>query len=646
MCHICAAVRPLDDYCPYQSAANNTEVAAFDPSTDPASGATWVEWIEAPDQAHFFNDRGVMTVNSTFDGGMAYVGDQDYVRVDLEMGTTYTIQVYSFSMQPQFQLYGFNSATNNADFLTSLTHSYVDVNGTTYAVSEIEVTATETRPYWINVFDDLSEGNYLGVGGAYTISVSETSNTGPGGLEEWSLDQISERITDTGWAFFEGTRRFWEENTITYSTAGLGADAKQMAEWAFDAWALLTGINFKKKNGLSDPLDAMITLDDEDPGVAYANAQLKANGNMEHSNINIAQDWEGRFGYGLNNHLFQTYIHEIGHALGLAHAGDYNAGNGQPVTYPESVLYENDTLNLTIMSYITQSMNTNDNADFARVVTPQIVDVIAMDDLYGLAAEIYHGDTKYGVGSNVGGYMDIVFSGLTDSSFTHQYWDSTQPVSFTIVDTGGLDKINFSTDTTNQIIDLRQKQISDIYGVKGSMIIARDTKIENYTAGSGNDDITGNTSNNLIRGNNGKDTIRGEKGNDDLRGQNGADELRGGAGKDKIKGGNGDDTIKGGNGADKIWGDAGNDMIFGNGGADIIVFKKNDGKDTIMDFQDNKDTLRIDDALWSGTLSKQQVINQFGNENNGDAILNFGNGQKITIEDMSLADLKNDMEFI
>ncbi|MEM6620388.1 MAG: M10 family metallopeptidase C-terminal domain-containing protein, partial [Pseudomonadota bacterium] len=305
--------------------------------------------------------------------------------------------------------------------------------------------------------------------------------------------------------------------------------------------------------------------------------------------------------------------------------------------------------------YITQDMNTTDNADFARVVTPQIVDIIAMADLYGLAPEIFDDNTRYGVNSNLGTYMDIVFSGLTDATFTHPNWNPGQKVAFTIMDTGGSDLIDFSTDTEKQRVDLRQEKLSDVYGVDGSMVIARGTVIEKYIGGTRGDDITSNDAANLLNGRNGADTLKGLKGADELKAGNGNDEVFGGEGADELRGGNGTDILRGGKGKDlirggvskdTIYGQTGDDTLYGNGGGDIFVYQNNGDRDVIKDFQNNKDILQLDDKLWTGTLTVNQVFDQFASNSNGDAVLNFGSGNRITIENLSIAVLKDDVEII
>lgn len=97
----------------------------------------------------------------------------------------------------------------------------------------------------------------------------------------------------------------------------------------------------------------------------------------------------------------------------------------------------------------------------------------------------------------------------------------------------------------------------------------------NLAAGNGNDSIvTGN----------GDDTLSGGKGADTLNGEGGADRLEGGKSRDLLIGGGGNDTLSG---------QGGNDTLSGGAGLDVFSFVPGGGTDTITDFVDGEDVIRI-----------------------------------------------------
>ena len=199
---------------------------------------------------------------------------------------------------------------------------------------------------------------------------------------------------------------------------------------------------------------------------------------------------------------FYVYLHEIGHALGLDHPAPYE----RPIIYGEDNVFTNDSYQTTVMSYFPQSRNTDIDASFASTLTPMIADIIAMHDLYGTPV-LRAGDTVYGVGANMGGHLGATLNDWTAGEFR-------KPVTLTLFDSGGIDTINFSTDTDDQHVVLQPETASDVYGLVGNLVIARDTLIENYVAGAGDDIIVGNQADNVLEGSAGADDIDGQSGLD------------------------------------------------------------------------------------------------------------------------------------
>ena len=113
-----------------------------------------------------------------------------------------------------------------------------------------------------------------------------------------------------------------------------------------------------------------------------------------------------------------------------------------------------------------------------------------------------------------------------------------------------------------------------------------------------NDVLRGTFQAEIFRGKGGNDLIIARSGNDRIVGGKGRDEVKGGSGRDFIAGEDGNDLLIGGGKSDIIVGGKGRDTLRGGNGQDSFVFKSlNEGRDTILDFDVNKDVLDVRQIL-------------------------------------------------
>ena len=418
-------------------------------------------------------------------------------------------------------------------------------------------------------------------------------------LPVYTYDQIAGYLETGYWNHFGYTPARFNVQTggnLSFNISDLPAAEKFFARAAMEAWENVTGITMVETTSNN----ADITFVNDDTSGAYCSWDGIIGGYITGATVNIPTWWVQGDEYDLDSYSFQTYIHEVGHALGLGHAGPYNGSASYSQTGSGDNIYLNDSWQATVMSYFSQTENTHVTGSYSYVVTPMIADILAVHNMYGEPTTIRTGDTVYGNNSTAGGYLDDLIN-------------STNSIAMTIYDNGGVDTIDMSQSGADQNITLVAETASDVAGGIGNLFIARGVEIENAIGGSGDDTLGGNALNNELSGGSGNDELDGEDGDDILRGGTGADDMDGGEGTDtaiydditsggvgvnlaantswgaatgdsftsieNVTGSAYNDTLIGDTGDNVLEGGAGNDVLDGRQGEDHLI--GGDGNDTL-----------------------------------------------------------------
>ncbi len=362
-------------------------------------------------------------------------------------------------------------------------------------------------------------------------------------------------------------------DTVGFSR--FGPDQIRFAELALTAWSDAGNITFIRvgEGALGDEAfsnQAAILFGNYSAGVEGAAAFAMYPGSTLPSSgagdvwVNISRPSNQNLAQGTSG--VATLIHEIGHAIGLGHPGNYDVITGNSFTYQVNAEYYEDSRQYTVMSYFSET-NTGASYGGRYPAAPQLDDIRAIQMEYGTNMTTRTGDTVYGFGSNAERPWFQITAG-------------SDRVIFAVWDAGGNDTFDFSGYGQDQFIQLRGGYFSNVGGLSGNVAIADGAVIENAIGGSGSDGITGNSAANRLEGRGGNDRLFGREGDDSLdggsgtnylRGDEGNDQLTGGAEFDDLNGNAGNDTVSGGAGDDWVVGGKDNDLLDGGEGADLVL---------------------------------------------------------------------------
>ncbi|HEY0832615.1 MAG TPA: matrixin family metalloprotease [Azospirillum sp.] len=292
----------------------------------------------------------------------------------------------------------------------------------------------------------------------------------------------------------------------------------------------------------------------------------------------------GNLSPGFGSYAYLTYVHEIGHAIGLKHPGDYDAGGGgSPGPFLPGAL---DNTDQTVMSYNTGSVR------YPADLGPLDLDAVAY--LYGPKTARTIGHMQAG-----GDGADR----LTGDGFGNS-----------LIGNGGNDTLS-AGDGDDGLLAGPGDDRAD--GGDGD---------DRLYGNQGMDDLAGGLGADTLHGGQDADAVGGGAGADLLYGNIGDDTLFGGADADLLFGGQGGDALDGGDGNDTLHGNAGADTLTGGGGAD--AFHVGTGRDVITDFASGADRIHV--ARGAGIASGADVLARAGDGASG-AVIDLGAGNGVTL---------------
>lgn len=299
------------------------------------------------------------------------------------------------------------------------------------------------------------------------LLTSGTSHWGPGGTV---LDgsSVGAAVTVT-FAFATSARQVAATDANGFAT--MNGEQRAAVRQALAAWSAVANISFVETADVSSATMRFGTNRQNGQTAAYAYYPFPSS---QGGDVFLANDSAANVNPTPGSYAYMTVVHEIGHALGLKHPGNYDAGDSTGTEGPY-LPSTTDNYAYSIMSYVANGALPSGT----YLTGPSLYDIAAIQYLYGANMATGAGDSSYA---------------LNTGSFT------------TLWDPNGRNTLNGSAQTAALSLDLRSGAFSSAGGTT-FLALAYGTTVQLAVGGNGDDTFTVNRLGNVLDGGGGTDSV-------------------------------------------------------------------------------------------------------------------------------------------